>query len=126
MADEVRFYIHPAARESINAAALKVVERVREHQKPEPVSEAFRTQRHMSLALTDADVLGEMQVWHCDMFGRPLAVSFSNGPLTHTIDEDAYQGVLKLILNVMKLQWARQSLGALFVEKSIIDGAESA
>ena len=115
-----KFEIHPGARASLNEIALLVLKGASDFE-PQPKNGQFQTQRHIGLSLTDADLVGDTQLWHCDIFGRSSAVSFSNGSLTHTIKDEDYQRLRQLVDRVFKLPWSNRFVGPAFVENCIIE-----
>jgi hypothetical protein len=117
MNEETKFAIHPAARVAIDDAAKAAFDSLRDDRGAAPISGVpFKSERPKIVLGQDEIVIRETT-----LSGMTTVLAFTVGPARYAWRGSDYDRVRGVIDRLLKLPWAKQSIGTRFAEEVLID-----
>ncbi len=118
----VGFTFHPAAAQAIDGKGSALLSDVVKLEFPaQDQNPAFQSERIVSAAITDNEIIGEVSAWLTDVGGRSVFAFMRRNGTSYGFTYESYSQVEKLIHEILKTKWAQQFLGKAFIETTILE-----
>jgi Apea-like HEPN len=117
--------IHDGAKPGIEARARELLGRIREDPDPRPSKPAFQSERHVTVHLTDKDVVDIPTMWKIDLAGRKCAAVFWRDGKGFGLFDADYTELRSLVELILKSPWMKQHISDEFLEDTVLDWCEN-
>jgi hypothetical protein len=116
--------LHEKAREALDARATEFLSTIVEQPlQPEPPQRVWG-ERHIAGTITDADIIGPIRRTVTDGFGTPTSMDFYVGNRHFDIPSLAYEALLNLRDQILKVPSFKNTLSNRYVEDVIVSWCE--
>lgn len=110
--------IHPEAAKQLNSDASELAAKVREHPLPVGQKPSFKSDLHISVRLTERDIIGPLKTTERDWLGRTVARYVTTGNKRLGLANE-FDHVREIIAKIQKMAWVRAHLSESFLEDTL-------
>lgn len=118
----MNFAFHPAAGQAINEKGSALLgDVVKLEFSAQRQNQSFQTDRIVSAAITDDDIVGDVRAWLSDTGGRRVFTFMRRNGAAYGFTEASYDQFERLVNEIFKVKWVQQFLGKPFIAYTILE-----
>lgn len=115
------FGIHPSAEENFNSKVKSLIEKIEATPRESQTPPIFETEVHVAAAISDQDIIGELQEKVCDYRGNTVSRFFISDGMRFGLENEGHKSLVDLAEKIQRLPAFGDRLSQNFVEEEIFD-----